>query len=92
MDDLDEEKKILQSKIEKVERNSLESMYFNAYAMGHLRLQMAKGYNYKEDDKKYYWSALRGLSNALRYAVKGGHNFDETYQSVSKKKYFYLLN
>ena len=46
---------------------------------------MAEGFNPRENDKKYYWNALRGLSNALRYAAKGGHDFDDTYQSIHEK-------
>lgn len=87
MEALDKEKERLRSKLEELESISVRSMYFNAYTIGRTRFQMAEGYHYKEEDKKYYWNALRGLSNALRYAAEGGHDFDETYQSISHKIY-----
>lgn len=87
MDALDKEKERLRSKLEELETISLRSMYFNAYTIGRTRFQMAEGYHYTEKDKKYYWNALRGLSNALKYAAKGGHDFDETYKSISHKIY-----
>lgn len=87
MDALDKEKEKLRLKLEELECIGVRSMYYNAYTIGRTRFQMAEGYHYKEEDKKYYWNALRGLSNALRYAAKGGHDFVETYQSISQKIY-----
>lgn len=87
MDALNKEKENLRLKIKDLEFISVKSMYFNAYTIGRSRFQMAEGYHYKIDDKKYYWNALRGLSNALKYAANGGHDFNETYQSISQKIY-----
>ena len=85
LDTLDIEKDILRKKIEELENSKTVSMYFSAYTIGRMRYQMAEGFNPRENDKKYYWNALRGLSNALRYAAKGGHDFDDTYQSIHEK-------
>ena len=87
MEALHKEKESLSLKNKELECISIKSMYFNAYTIGRSRFQMAEGYHYKVDDKKYYWNALRGLSNALKYAAEGGHDFNETYQSIAQKIY-----
>ena len=60
-----------------------ECLYYNAYTIGRMRYQMAKGYHNEIKDKRNYWNALRAFTNALLYAKDGGHDFEDTYDAIS---------
>lgn len=85
LDRLDVEKQEMSKKIDELDKARIECKYYNAYTIGRMRYQMAEGYEKKEDDQKYYWNALRALTNALWYAAEGGHDFDDTYNSLHGK-------
>ena len=82
--EFEEEKNILTQEIQELKEAKFECLYFNAYTIGRMRYQMAKGYNYEEKDKRYYWNALRAFTNALMYAKAGGHDFEDTYGAISE--------
>ena len=82
--EFEEEKNILTQEIQELKEAKFECLYFNAYTIGRMRYQMAKGYNYEEKDKRYYWNALRAFTNALLYAKAGGHDFEDTYDAISE--------
>ena len=82
--EFEKEKNILTQEIQELKEAKFECLYFNAYTIGRMRYQMAKGYQYEEKDKRYYWNALRAFTNALLYAKAGGHDFEDTYDAISK--------
>ena len=82
--EFEKEKNILTQEIQELKEAKFECLYFNAYTIGRMRYQMAKGYNYEEKDKRYYWNALRAFTNALMYAKAGGHDFEDTYGAISE--------
>ena len=82
--EFEEEKNILTQEIQELKEAKFECLYFNAYTIGRMRYQMAEGYHNKEKDKRNYWNALRAFTNALLYAKAGGHNFEDTYDAISK--------
>ena len=82
--EFEKEKNILTQEIQELKEAKFECLYFNAYTIGRMRYQMAKGYNYEEKDKRYYWNALRAFTNALLYAKAGGHDFEDTYDAISE--------
>lgn len=87
IEELDSAKETLVKEMDKLKEANLESRYYNAYTIGRMRYQIARGEVRCEDDEKYYWNALRALANALRYAAQGGHDFDDTYTSLAGNIY-----
>lgn len=85
---LEKEKEELRAEIDKLKGTGTQSMYYNAYTIGRIHFQMAKGFAPSTNDKKYYWNALRALAKALKYASQGGHDFADTYKAISGKIYF----
>lgn len=81
--EFEEEKKLLKQEIQELKVAKFECLYFNAYTIGRMRYQMAKGYHNEEKDKRNYWNALRAFTNALLYAKEGGHDFEDTYDAIS---------
>ena len=82
--EFEEEKNILTQEIQELKEAKFECLYFNAYTIGRMRYQMAKGYHNEEKDKRNYWNALRAFTNALLYAKAGGHDFEDTYDAISE--------
>lgn len=82
--EFEEKKNILTQEIEELKEAKFECLYFNAYTIGRMRYQMAKGYHNEEKDKRNYWNALRAFTNALLYAKAGGHDFEDTYDAISE--------
>lgn len=82
--EFEEKKNILTQEIQELKEAKFECLYFNAYTIGRMRYQMAKGYHNDEKDKRNYWNALRAFTNALLYAKAGGHDFEDTYDAISE--------
>lgn len=82
--EFEEKKNILTQEIQELKEAKFECLYFNAYTIGRMRYQMAKGYHNEEKDKRNYWNALRAFTNALLYAKAGGHDFEDTYDAISE--------
>ena len=82
--ELEEKKNILTQEIQELKEAKLECRYYNAYTIGCIRYQMAKNFH-KEKDKRNYWNALRAFTKALLYAKDGGHDFESSYNAISKK-------
>ena len=82
--EFEKEKNILTQEIQELKEAKFECLYFNAYTIGRMRYQMAKGYHNEEKDKRNYWNALRAFTNALLYAKAGGHDFEDTYDAISE--------
>ncbi len=82
--ELENDKLRLQEEFSKIKQISRECMYLNAYTIGKNRYIESKE-TYKSDKpfitQRYCWNAIRGLSNALLYAVDGGHNIKDAYNS-----------
>ena len=81
--EFEEEKKFLKQEIQELKEAKYECLYYNAYTIGRMRYQMAKGYHNEIKDKRNYWNALRAFTNALLYAKDGGHDFEDTYDAIS---------
>lgn len=82
--ELEEKKNILTQEIQELKEAKLECRYYNAYTIGCIRYQMAKNFH-EEKDKRNYWNALRAFTKALLYAKDGGHDFESSYDAISKK-------
>ena len=82
--EFEKEKNILTQEIQELKEAKLECRYYNAYTIGCIRYQMAKNFH-EEEDKRNYWNALRAFTKALLYAKDGGHDFERSYDAISKK-------
>ena len=82
--EFEEKKNILTQEIQELKEAKFECLYFNAYTIGRMKYQMAKGYHNEEKDKRNYWNALRAFTNALLYAKAGGYDFEDTYDAISE--------
>ena len=83
--ELEEMKNILTQEIQELKEAKFESQYYNAYTIGCMRYQTAKGYHYEEEDQRNYLNALRAFTKALLYAKAGGHDFERSYNAISRK-------
>lgn len=61
-----------------------KSNYYNAYNLATVRYTLAFADKYM-GDKRLCWNSLRSYFYALRYAAEGGHDFEESLETIGNK-------
>lgn len=83
---VEDERMVLEKRIEELKKTTLKSNYFNAYTIGTIRYNETQ-LNKKDEktQKRYCWNAIRTYFNALKYAARGGHDFGDAMLSFGYK-------